>query len=47
MGKSYHSVQIRTVAELLGGRDFDLPPTKYPFKKAERVKSEGKTERLL
>jgi adenine specific DNA methylase Mod len=37
-GKCYPSIQIRTVAELLGGRGFELPPTENPFKKAERIK---------
>jgi len=48
-GKSYPSIQIRTVAELLAGRGFDLPPSpENPYKKAERIKkAEGKTERML
>jgi hypothetical protein len=45
--KNYPSIQIRTVGELLEGKDFDLPPTESPMKKATRIKDEGKTERLL
>jgi hypothetical protein len=45
--KNYPGIQIRTVGELLEGKDFDLPPTESPMKKATRIKDEGKTERLL
>ena len=45
--KSYPSIQIRTVGELLAGKGFDLPPTENPMKKASRIKDEGKTEKML
>jgi site-specific DNA-methyltransferase (adenine-specific) len=33
--KEYPSIQIRTIAELLEGRNFDLPPMVNSFKKAQ------------
>ncbi len=46
--KSYPSIQIRTVGELLAGKDFDLPPSvENPMKKATRIKDTGKTEKMI
>ena len=45
--KSYSSIQIRTVGELLAGKVFDLPPTESPTKKATRIKDEGKTTKMI
>lgn len=33
--KTYQSIQIKTVDELLNGAAFDLPPTQSPYKKAQ------------
>ncbi|MDP2916550.1 MAG: DNA methyltransferase [Dehalococcoidia bacterium] len=39
--KEYPSIQIRTVAELLEGKTFDLPPTQSPFKNAQLAKEKA------
>jgi len=39
--KEYSSIQIRTVAELLEGKTFDLPPTQSPFKNAQLAKEKA------
>ena len=36
--KEYPSIQIRTIAQLLKGKSFDLPPMIDPFKKAQIAK---------
>jgi site-specific DNA-methyltransferase (adenine-specific) len=36
--KEYPSIQIRTIAELLDSKGFDLPPTIDPFKKAQTIR---------
>ncbi|MBA7710529.1 hypothetical protein ES703_119472 [subsurface metagenome] len=36
--RDFPSIQIRTVAELLAGKGFDLPPTLNPFKSAQLTK---------
>jgi len=45
--KNFPSIQIRTIDELLNGKDFDLPPTDNPMKKATRIKGQIDTERML
>ena len=37
----YPSIQIRTVAQLLEGKGFDLPPTQSPLKNAQLSKEKG------
>ena len=39
--KTYPSIQIKSVAELLDGDIFDLPPTQSPFKKAQYYEEKG------
>lgn len=47
MGKDYPRVQLRTVAELLSGKPFDMPLRPVQFKQAERVrKTEGEQGNL-
>lgn len=46
--RSYPSIQIRTIKELLiGGKEFDLPPQVSPLKKAARISEQGYTELML
>jgi DNA modification methylase len=35
--KQYQKIQIRTIAQLLAGEDFDMPPTNVSFKRAEKA----------
>lgn len=42
-GKEYPRLQILTIAELLDGAEIKMPPASITFKKAEKVKPEGKT----
>jgi site-specific DNA-methyltransferase (adenine-specific) len=45
--RDYPKVQIRTVAELLGGQQFELPPRQPMYQAAERVRrAEGAQPRL-
>lgn len=46
-GKSYQRIQIRTVAELLEGKRFDIPYGESPAKKATPVKEKAKTRRMI
>lgn len=39
--REFPSIQIRTIAELLGGKGFDLPPVVSPFKKAQLAKEDA------
>jgi hypothetical protein len=36
--KQYQKIQIRTIAQLLAGEDFDMPPTNVSFKRAEKAR---------
>ncbi|MBI4311966.1 MAG: restriction endonuclease [Chloroflexi bacterium] len=38
MERDYPKVQLRTIAELLGGKGFELPPRPAQFKQAQRVR---------
>jgi site-specific DNA-methyltransferase (adenine-specific) len=40
-GREYPSIQIRTIAELLDGKGFDLPPTIDPFKRAKVLEAQA------
>lgn len=47
-GKKYPRIQILTIAEVLGGRRVEMPPTRGGFAKAERERaSEGEQPTLL
>ncbi|MBI4186893.1 MAG: restriction endonuclease [Chloroflexi bacterium] len=45
--KEYPSIQIRTVAELLEGKTFDLPPTQSLFKKAQLAKEKAQQSQVF
>ena len=45
--RDYPKIQVRTIEELLDGRGFDLPPANITLAQAQRVKQEGKQEKLL
>jgi hypothetical protein len=46
-GRNYPKVQIRTVEELLGGQQFELPPRQPMYQAAERVRrAAGEQPRL-
>ena len=46
-GKQYPKIQIRTIAQLLAGEDFDMPPTNVSFKRAEKVRNANQEKSLL
>lgn len=46
-GKQYPKIQIRTIAQLLAGEDFDLPPTNVSFKRAEKARQKSNEEELF
>jgi site-specific DNA-methyltransferase (adenine-specific) len=39
--KDFPSIQIRTVGDLLEGKDFELPPTQSPLKNAQLAREKG------
>ena len=45
--RDYPSIQIRTIPELLSGKEFDLPPTQNLFKKAPIVRDYSEQPILL
>jgi len=45
--KVYPRIQIRTVGELLEGKEFDLPHGQSPLKKATSIKEQSHTEQML
>ena len=45
--RDYQRLQIRTVEELLSGKDFDMPPTNVTFEQATRVRQAAEQGRLL
>ncbi len=46
-GKQYQKIQIRTIAQLLAGEDFDMPPTNVSFKRAEKARQNNEQEKSL
>lgn len=46
-GKQYPKIQIRTIAQLLAGEDFDMPPTNVSFKRAEKARNANQEKSLL
>lgn len=46
-GRDYPKIQVRTVAQLLSGQSFDLPPRQPMYQAAPRVRSaEGRQSTL-
>ena len=46
--KDYPRIQILTIAELLAGKNVQMPPVSMTFKQAEKVKTEsGATQHKL
>jgi len=45
--KSYPRIQVRTIEELLAGKEFDLPYGESPMKKAAPIRQQGHTQRML
>ncbi len=39
--KQYQKIQIRTIEQLLHGKDFDMPPTNVSFKRAEKARQKS------
>ena len=40
--KDYARIQIRAIAQLLAGKNVQMPPFSMTFKQAEKVKTEGR-----
>jgi hypothetical protein len=45
--RDFPSIQIKTVRELLGGHEFDLPPSLNPFKSAKFVKEKATQSKVF
>ncbi|MBI3660919.1 restriction endonuclease [Candidatus Acetothermia bacterium] len=46
-GKQYQKIQICTIAQLLAGEEFDMPPTNVSFKRAEKARQQANEEGLF
>ena len=45
--RDYHTIQIRTIEQLLDGEPFDMPPTNITLAQAGRVGGKGEQTQLL